>query len=218
MPKKAASRSVAALKRTLRHKQEEMAKLQQECDAIQAEIADRSQRELSRSGSRDPVSEPTTPREWEVLLRVAQGLTNAQVAAELGIGGRTVETHRARGMHKLNLASVADLVRYVDHTVLANESRAERPTGSSSRGESRPKRKPKKRPKNSRKLMDVIADVLGKSRRPMRAAEIAAAALAAGYKTNSKSFTHQVRTTISRKKQLDRVEEGLYQLNTPARK
>ena len=52
-----------------------------------------------------------TRREREVLNKVAAGDTNKVVAANLGISVRTVELHRARGMRKLRVRSVADLVR-----------------------------------------------------------------------------------------------------------
>jgi len=52
-----------------------------------------------------------TRREREVLERVAEGDTNKVIAANLGISVRTVELHRARGMRKLRVRSVADLVR-----------------------------------------------------------------------------------------------------------
>ncbi len=52
-----------------------------------------------------------TPREREILERVAAGGTNKIVAANLGISVRTVELHRARGLRKLGVRSVAELVR-----------------------------------------------------------------------------------------------------------
>ena len=51
-----------------------------------------------------------TRREREILDNVAQGGTNKVIAADLGISVRTVELHRARGMHKLEVRSVAELV------------------------------------------------------------------------------------------------------------
>ena len=51
-----------------------------------------------------------TRREREILDNVAQGGTNKVIAANLGISVRTVELHRARGMHKLEVRSVAELV------------------------------------------------------------------------------------------------------------
>ena len=59
-----------------------------------------------------PAGTPLTPREREVLQLLAEGKTNKEVAAALGIGLKTVETHRMNLMAKLGLHSVVDLVRY----------------------------------------------------------------------------------------------------------
>jgi len=59
-----------------------------------------------------PPGAPLTPREREVLQLLAEGKTNKDVAAALGIGLKTVETHRMNLMAKLGLHSVVDLVRY----------------------------------------------------------------------------------------------------------
>ena len=53
-----------------------------------------------------------TRREREVLRRAATGMTNAEIAATIGIGIRTVETHRASALRKLDLQSQTDLVRF----------------------------------------------------------------------------------------------------------
>jgi PAS domain S-box-containing protein len=53
-----------------------------------------------------------TAREREIVRLVALGRSNKRVAAVLGISVRTVETHRRNVMKKLNLTSVADLVRF----------------------------------------------------------------------------------------------------------
>lgn len=53
-----------------------------------------------------------TPREREVLQLLAEGKTNRQIGAMLGIRTKTAETHRARVMAKLGLHSVSELVRY----------------------------------------------------------------------------------------------------------
>jgi DNA-binding NarL/FixJ family response regulator len=53
-----------------------------------------------------------TGREREVLLRIAQGRTNKEIAGELGISHRTVETHRESLMRKLRLRTVAELTRF----------------------------------------------------------------------------------------------------------
>lgn len=53
-----------------------------------------------------------TPRERDVLVYIASGLTNLQIADKLYISVKTVDTHRTRIMKKLDLHNVADLVRY----------------------------------------------------------------------------------------------------------
>jgi len=57
-----------------------------------------------------------TGREREVLIGVTRGLTNKEIAAELGISHRTVETHRESLMRKLSLRSVAELTRFALET------------------------------------------------------------------------------------------------------
>jgi DNA-binding NarL/FixJ family response regulator len=52
-----------------------------------------------------------TARERDVLQGVARGLTNKAIAAELGIGRRTVEAHRENLMRKLDVRTVAGLTR-----------------------------------------------------------------------------------------------------------
>jgi DNA-binding CsgD family transcriptional regulator len=51
-------------------------------------------------------------REKEVVRLVAEGMSNQAIGERLKISVRTVEAHRSRIMLKLNLASVAELVRY----------------------------------------------------------------------------------------------------------
>ena len=53
-----------------------------------------------------------TNREREVLTQIAEGLSNKEIASRLGVGVRTVETHRERIMRKLNIHSVAGLTKY----------------------------------------------------------------------------------------------------------
>jgi FixJ family two-component response regulator len=52
-----------------------------------------------------------TSREREVMQLVVEGCANKVIASELGVSEKTVEVHRSRVMHKLNVRSVADLVR-----------------------------------------------------------------------------------------------------------
>jgi len=62
--------------------------------------------------------DPLSPREREVLKLLALGHTNQEIADQLLISVRTAETHRARIMKKLQLASRAELVRYAIATGL----------------------------------------------------------------------------------------------------
>ncbi len=55
-----------------------------------------------------------TEREVQVLRLGAAGRLNKQIAMELGIVEKTVKVHRGRGMQKLGLRSVAELVRLAD--------------------------------------------------------------------------------------------------------
>lgn len=61
-------------------------------------------------GGRSPI-EDLTDREREVLRLVARGMPTKQIAAELEISGRTVETHRANIMRKLDARSIAVLTQ-----------------------------------------------------------------------------------------------------------
>lgn len=53
-----------------------------------------------------------TPRETEVLTYIARGYTNKEMSAALGLGVRTVETHRENLIKKTGLSTVAELTRY----------------------------------------------------------------------------------------------------------
>jgi two-component system nitrate/nitrite response regulator NarL len=64
---------------------------------------------LSRHANQDS---PLTDREREVLVHIAEGLSNKEIACRLNIGTRTVETHRDHLMRKLNIHSIAGLTRY----------------------------------------------------------------------------------------------------------
>jgi len=55
-----------------------------------------------------------TPREKDVLLLLARGYTNRQIAAELHLSQRTIEGHRASLVNKLRVSSRVELMNYVE--------------------------------------------------------------------------------------------------------
>ncbi len=68
--------------------------------------------------------EPLTEREQTILLELAQGKSNKDVAAALDISVRTVETHRKNIKRKLGISSTAGLTRYaMEHGVLQGTGR-----------------------------------------------------------------------------------------------
>jgi DNA-binding NarL/FixJ family response regulator len=62
-----------------------------------------------------------TDRETEVLRLVAQGHTNRVIAARLDVSTKTIETHKARAMEKIGLASRAEIVGYAVQCGWLNE-------------------------------------------------------------------------------------------------
>ncbi|NOZ50240.1 MAG: response regulator transcription factor [Chloroflexi bacterium] len=56
--------------------------------------------------------EELSQREREILVLVAQGETNGEIANQLGISLRTVENHRRNLMKKMRFRNIADIVRF----------------------------------------------------------------------------------------------------------
>ncbi len=63
-------------------------------------------------GSARSALELLTTREREVLVQIAEGLSNKEIAQQLAVGVRTVETHRERIMRKVGIHSVAGLTKF----------------------------------------------------------------------------------------------------------
>jgi DNA-binding NarL/FixJ family response regulator len=61
-----------------------------------------------------------TAREREIVQLLAEGKSNKEVATSLGVSVKTVDAHRANIMHKLNIHSVTDLVRYAIRNNIIN--------------------------------------------------------------------------------------------------
>ncbi len=77
-----------------------------------SEPVQRALSELVRSGATTRPVDRLTERELEVLKLVARGLSTKEIAARFDISARTIETHRANIMRKLELRSVALLTQF----------------------------------------------------------------------------------------------------------
>jgi two-component system response regulator NreC len=64
--------------------------------------------------SPEPAIEALTQREKDVLLLLARGYTNRQIAAEMNLSVRTIEGHRASVVNKLGISSRVELMNYVE--------------------------------------------------------------------------------------------------------
>jgi len=71
---------------------------------------------VTRSERGDGPGEPLTAREREVLKLIADGHTNQEIAEQLGLSRKTVDSHRANAMRKLDLHDVTELVKYALRT------------------------------------------------------------------------------------------------------
>lgn len=49
-----------------------------------------------------------TPREHEILMLLLRGMCNKEMASELGLSVKTIETHRSRVLHKLGVVNIAE--------------------------------------------------------------------------------------------------------------
>jgi two-component system response regulator NreC len=67
----------------------------------------------SHSSQSETAWESLSEREQKVLKMVALGYTSAEIAEQLSLSSKTVETYRARGMEKLGLRTRAALVKFV---------------------------------------------------------------------------------------------------------
>ena len=81
--------------------------------AINRSLAGRFERQAGKQANKEAETrfERLTPREMEVFDLVAEGMTSQAIGAKLGISSRTVESYRAQLMEKLQLDSVASIVR-----------------------------------------------------------------------------------------------------------
>lgn len=73
---------------------------------------------VARTGGAADSPDPLTPRQRETLRLIAVGKNTKEIAFELGVSPKTVETHRAQLMERLGIHDVAGLVKYAIHTGL----------------------------------------------------------------------------------------------------
>jgi DNA-binding NarL/FixJ family response regulator len=66
----------------------------------------------SRLSGAAPDADLLTPRQREILQLVAEGKSTKEIAASLDLSVKTVETHRAQIMNRLQIRDVPGLVRY----------------------------------------------------------------------------------------------------------
>ena len=80
------------------------------------------------SANRSPI-DTLSDRELEVLQLSGQGMTPREIATQLGISVKTVETHRMRVREKLNLATSAELMRFAIAWSADTQGAKQRATG-----------------------------------------------------------------------------------------
>jgi FixJ family two-component response regulator len=85
-------------------------------DAIRLGLArDRARRENERAlAALRERFESLSPREREIMIQVAHGRLNKQIAGDIGIAEGTVKVHRSRLMHKMKARSLPELSRMAD--------------------------------------------------------------------------------------------------------
>ena len=85
---------------------------------IDPELADRMVFEVGLTDSR-PLHSLLSEREFSVFERLAQGANVNDIAQQLALSNKTISTHKARLMQKLNITSLAELVKYaMEHKLL----------------------------------------------------------------------------------------------------
>jgi DNA-binding NarL/FixJ family response regulator len=67
---------------------------------------------VQRVGGEETSLERLTPRQREILQLIAEGHTTKAIAQRLGLGVKTVDTHRTQMMERLGIHDIAGLVRY----------------------------------------------------------------------------------------------------------
>jgi two-component system, NarL family, response regulator NreC len=93
-------------------------------------VQDVLQKRSARTGSKRPVN-ILSRRELQVLRLVAWGYTSAQIATQIFVGVKTIETYRSRLAEKLGLKTRSDVIRFAVQMGLLTPEFMESEPGSS---------------------------------------------------------------------------------------
>ena len=75
---------------------------------------------LHRVNAKENSAEILSPRQQDILRRIAEGQSTKEIAYQLGVSSKTVETHRAQLMERLGIHDIPGLVRYAVRTKLVS--------------------------------------------------------------------------------------------------
>lgn len=78
---------------------------------VSNEVSRKTLLQYSKGATGDPLS-GLTPRQREILILITEGLNTKDIGRRLNISAKTVESHRAQLMERLDIHDVAGLVRY----------------------------------------------------------------------------------------------------------
>ncbi|MBN8238326.1 response regulator transcription factor [Marinobacter hydrocarbonoclasticus] len=79
---------------------------------ITTELANKLAMDALTGSGNDQAHTRLTKREYEIFVELAKGNNVSEIARKLNVSSKTVSTHKARLMEKLNIKSLSDLVRY----------------------------------------------------------------------------------------------------------
>jgi DNA-binding NarL/FixJ family response regulator len=94
--------------------------------AVSKQVVSDYLRRVEGDAAAGPAESPhdlLTPRQREILQLVAEGRTTKEIAQRLGLSVKTVETHRAELMDRLDIHDIAGLVRFAVRTGLVSAER-----------------------------------------------------------------------------------------------
>jgi RNA polymerase sigma factor (sigma-70 family) len=117
LARKHADEALQGANQQVRSLRKELASAKRQLRAAVGRAREQKSEELARQQEASRIRQlldSLKPREHEVFLLVAAGMANKRIAARLGVSLQTVKLHRGRLMRKLQLGSVAELVRLAE--------------------------------------------------------------------------------------------------------